>query len=288
MAAGRDGVVVSDHHDRRAAMSGRADEQVDHLGTSRRVERTGRLVGEDGLRFTDERPGDRHALRLATGEFAGTPSGFICETDLSQYCAGPADRLAPGDAVDHQRQGDVLVGGEFGEELVVLEDEAEPATPQYRPGRVVQLVDPLTTEPDLALIRTENAGQNMQQGRLAIAARPHHRKRLTRANRDINASQTNNLPVILHQTAPGQHRAVVRELLDPLLARLLTRLLELPARLLTELLGRLLDRLTELLTRLLELPARLLDRLTELLGWLVTGLLVRGVGTRVAHTRRLS
>jgi acyl-CoA thioesterase-1 len=161
------------------AMRGGTDEQVDDVGTGRRVEGAGGFVGEDGLRLADQGSRDRDALRLTTGQLTRSPTGLGGQADLREHHPGPTDGLAPVHTVDHQRQCDVLVGGQFGEQLVVLENEAEPATPQDRPAGVVQLIDPLAGQPDLALVRGEDAGQDMQERGLAVAARAHDRERFT-------------------------------------------------------------------------------------------------------------
>src|SRR6266566_4579527 len=60
--------VRDDHHGR--PVRG-LPHQPQHADGRVRVQRPGRLVGEDHLRPRDQRPGDRHPLLLAAGQFGG-------------------------------------------------------------------------------------------------------------------------------------------------------------------------------------------------------------------------
>ena len=50
-----------------------------------RVERAGRLVGEDQQRLGDQRARDRHALLLAAGELRGVVVGALAQPDALQH-----------------------------------------------------------------------------------------------------------------------------------------------------------------------------------------------------------
>ena len=62
-------VVVGHHHDRLTAIV-QPTEQPEYLGATLRVERPGRLVGQQQRRFVGEGTGDREALALAAREHA--------------------------------------------------------------------------------------------------------------------------------------------------------------------------------------------------------------------------
>ena len=205
MAAGGHRVVVGDDNHRGAAMRGSADEQVDDVGTGRRVEGTSWLVGKDRLRLSGQGSRDGDALCLAAGELTWSTTCFGSQSELGEHHASAADRITPADAVDHQRQGDVLVRGQFGQQLVVLEDEAEAASAQYRPRGVVQLINPLAGQPDLTLVRCEDAGEDMKERRLPVAARTHDGERFTRPYGDVHAGQADDVAVVLDQAMTAQN-----------------------------------------------------------------------------------
>ena len=75
------------------------DEQVEHPGLGRQVERRDRLVADDELRVEGERPGDCDALPLTAGELARQPArGIRGKAHLLEQLADPAARLLGGDA----------------------------------------------------------------------------------------------------------------------------------------------------------------------------------------------
>ena len=61
-------------------------EQAKDLFAGLAVERAGGFVGQQDRRLVDQRAGDRHALLLAAGEFAGQVPGALGQTDRYQCC----------------------------------------------------------------------------------------------------------------------------------------------------------------------------------------------------------
>ncbi len=120
--AGRDG-VVGDHDDRLAELVDGGAQEGEDLATRAGVQVARRLVGEDEVRPGDERAGHGDALLLTTGELARAVRQAVAEAD------GVDDRAQPRSvrttAGEGQRQGDVLLGVERGQEVVGLEDEAD-------------------------------------------------------------------------------------------------------------------------------------------------------------------
>ena len=88
---------------------------------------------------------------------------------------GPGEGVRAGDALQQKGKGDVLDGGQFGQQLAVLEDEAHARQPQAAAGGVRREGDRLVAEGDLAGVGAKDAGEAVEQGRLARAGRPHHR-----------------------------------------------------------------------------------------------------------------
>ena len=71
------------------------------------------------------------------------------------------------DATQQQRQRDVLLGRQFGDELTELEHETEPITTQRTALGLSQLVHPRSRRTDLAGIGHQDARQTVQQRRFA-------------------------------------------------------------------------------------------------------------------------
>ena len=77
------------------------------------VEVTGGLVGEEELRFGDERAGEGDALLLAAGEFAGAVVGAVGEFDLCKPFGGLCEGLFAGNVPGEERHGYVFECGEL-------------------------------------------------------------------------------------------------------------------------------------------------------------------------------
>ena len=77
--------VVGDHD--HEAVLGHVLEQVHDLHGRVRIERAGRLVGQDDVRVVDQCAGDRHALHLAAGQLVWLLVDVFAESDLLQRLA---------------------------------------------------------------------------------------------------------------------------------------------------------------------------------------------------------
>ena len=67
----------------------RLAEQLEDVGGGAGVEGAGRLVGEDHRGPGDQRAGDRDALLLAAGQFAGAVLAPVAEPDAVEDLAAP-------------------------------------------------------------------------------------------------------------------------------------------------------------------------------------------------------
>src|SRR4051812_3525689 len=95
------------------------------------VESRSRFVGKTEARFLDERSADRHALLFAAGKLSGAKVCFLGEAQERKHGIGALGRLAGAEAVaPAQDHFELLAGGECGEEVVALEDEAEVFQPK--------------------------------------------------------------------------------------------------------------------------------------------------------------
>ena len=99
--------------------------QVQHIAGGTRVEVAGGLVGQDQVGLGDQRPGHGHPLLLPTGQLAGTVLHPPGQTHLGQRGHGPLLALAAAHAGVDERQLHVLPGRHGGQEVELLEDEAD-------------------------------------------------------------------------------------------------------------------------------------------------------------------
>jgi hypothetical protein len=105
----------------------KAAEQVHHLAREVRVEVAGRLVGDQHRGLAHHGAGDAHALLLAGRELE-REAGFLAQqADLVERRPDALVHLAARHAGDGQRQGDVVEHRAVGEQLVVLEHDADQA-----------------------------------------------------------------------------------------------------------------------------------------------------------------
>ena len=111
---------------------------------------------------------------------------------------GLVEGLGAPHPAQEQRKRDVFLGAQFGHELAELEDEAEAITTERTAFLFSQGVDARPREPDLAGVRDENAGEAMEQGRLARAARAHDSENFASGDREVGSAQRRRL-------AEGQH-----------------------------------------------------------------------------------
>ena len=116
-----DGIVVSDHQDG-VAFAMKLAEQADDGFLIGLVEIAGGLVGEDELGMIDERASDGDALLFAAGELRREMVDAIGETDTGE---GGASFVFVGGAMEVLREHDVFERGEIGDEMELLENEAD-------------------------------------------------------------------------------------------------------------------------------------------------------------------
>ena len=125
--------VMRDEDHGRAHLAAQPADQVQDLRLDGHVERRGRLVGDQELRFAGERHGDHHALAHAAGELvriAPRPGRRFGDADQAQQLGRPRARGRHRDPfMDVQRLGDLPAHRLDGIERAhrVLEDHRDPA-----------------------------------------------------------------------------------------------------------------------------------------------------------------
>jgi len=102
------------HHHRGHAPLASLVQQPHHLTGVHRVQRAGRLVGQQQPAVPHHRTGDRYPLPLAAGQLVGEPARPVGHPERGQRGPGGRACLRHRDAVQFQRQGSVLSGGQPG------------------------------------------------------------------------------------------------------------------------------------------------------------------------------
>ena len=100
-----------------------AFECIEHLSAGIGIQSAGRLVGHDNLRILDERTRDCDTLLLAAGELIRVAAAVPCEIDVIEDAVDLLIRCRP--VLQLQRQCDIRADGEFLEDIVLLENEAD-------------------------------------------------------------------------------------------------------------------------------------------------------------------
>ncbi len=178
--------LVGDQQPGRARVAA-CPQHGEHPFTSERVKGAGRLVGEDQPTLTDQRPGDRDPLLLATGHLVGIAVGQLVQPQLVQGADGGPPGLADPAAVELEREADVLGRGERRDEVEVLEDHADPAATQRGEVGRAQRRGRLAVDLDAASGRQVEGAREVEQGRLAAAAGAHDRDELTGLDGEAHA-----------------------------------------------------------------------------------------------------
>ena len=121
--------VVGDQQDGVALAVDFGEQLHNHL-TVVAVQIAGWLVGDDNLRFVDQRPGDSRPLGLAAGQLVGHEVFAVAHADQLQDVAGPLGSPDRRHAPVSQRQGDIFQDVQPRQEVIKLEDKADTITPQ--------------------------------------------------------------------------------------------------------------------------------------------------------------
>jgi hypothetical protein len=117
------------------------------------------------------------------GELAGPPG----HGQTLQQAHRPTPGVAAGHAHQQRRQLHVLDRRQLVDQVERLEDEADAAAAEDRPGGLGEPVHAPAAEAELAGVGAFEPAEQVQQGRLPAAARPHDRHRLARLHHQVHA-----------------------------------------------------------------------------------------------------
>src|SRR5205823_5679611 len=144
-----------------------------HFDAGARVERAGRLVGQDDARAIHDRAGDGDALLLAARELVRMMLEARAEADPFERFYRALFAFAAADAGVDERELDVLDRARAGEQVEVLEDEAEEVIARFGELAFVHARDFATGEEIAAAGRAIEAADHVHQRRFAGARRAH-------------------------------------------------------------------------------------------------------------------
>ena len=122
---------MRDDHGGGALLARGVDHAHHRLGVGR-VERAGRLVGEQQVPVADYGAGDSDPLAFPAGQLVGVVRRPVRQAQIGKHAQPGFPGLPRPDAVQFQRQSDVLRGGQPWEQVEVLEDVADRLAAQPR------------------------------------------------------------------------------------------------------------------------------------------------------------
>ena len=157
--------VVGDHD--HEAVLGHVLEQVHDLHGRVRIERAGRLVGQDDVRVVDQCAGDRHALHLAAGQLVRLFIDVFAESDLLQRLARTFATVGLADAGNRQREFDVRQNRLMRNQIVALEHEADGVVAVRIPIAILVLARRDAVDHQIAVVIPVEAADDVEQGGLA-------------------------------------------------------------------------------------------------------------------------
>ena len=111
--------------DHRVALAVDVLQHSQYLPAGAGVQGAGGLVGQNDRRTAHQGPGDGYPLLLAAGELHGLVPPLISQAHLFQGRLGPLPALSLGNAGVHQRDLHVLRQIQFGQQIILLENEAQ-------------------------------------------------------------------------------------------------------------------------------------------------------------------
>ena len=169
------------------------------------VEVAGRLVGEQQARLQNQRPGQRDPLLLAARELAGLVIEAVAEPDDLQHLARLGLGLFARLAMDQARHRGVLQRGEFGQEVMELEDEADAVVAEAGQVLLAHREGVLSLEQHRPGGRRIERADHVQERALAHAAGADERGHLAGLEAEAGAAQ--DVDLLLAQPVRFVHAA---------------------------------------------------------------------------------
>ena len=135
-----DGVVVSDHDDRSIRRL-EPGEDLEYVFCICRIERPRGLVGQNHERLGHDGASERHALLFPTRELHGPMVRPRCQAEPIQGLVSHRAAIPRPDPSVQKRGLDVSKRGQMGNQVELLEHEADGVSPQPRTTGVIECAD---------------------------------------------------------------------------------------------------------------------------------------------------
>jgi hypothetical protein len=177
-------------------------ELADHLedfGGHFRIEGGGRLVEEQPLRLGGEGAENGDPLLLSARELGGALVGMLGELESLEWLSDALARCRWGEAMDmNKRQGEVVEGGEMGDEVLGLEHGPHFAPVGEEPGFIARQQG--AGEAHAPLHREIEPGEDPQERRLAAAGGADEDEGPDVAGGEVEPIEDGRLPVRLRES----------------------------------------------------------------------------------------
>jgi len=180
--------VVGDEDEGGFLLAVHGEEEFEDVLAVGRVEIAGGLVGHEDGGSEHKRAGEGDALLFAARELDGVVIATFGEADAIQELFCPALGIA-GCAGEFGGEEDVFFGGEGGNELVALEDEAEFAAAEESERVFGEADDFFSVEEDAAGGGVIEPGEEAEEGTLAAAGGSHDGDELPTGNVEIQSAE---------------------------------------------------------------------------------------------------
>ncbi len=181
--------IVCDEQDCFLQRSAEFFQQLHDLVRALAVEIARWFIRDDQKRIGDDRPRDAHALLLPAGELSRSMAVTIAESDEIERGQHLLFAFRGRQRQKEQRQLDVLVRGQHGQQVIELKDKADVPRPPLGEFPFRHLGDAVRPDPNFPFARPIKPGNQVQQRRFAAAAGAHQADEFARHDFQIQAAE---------------------------------------------------------------------------------------------------
>src|ERR1700737_1893660 len=190
-------VRVVGNEDHSIPMAVQLLEKLEHLGAGLRVEGARRFVCEEDSWIVGQRSRDRAPLPLPAGEHGRENVGLLRYADALEQLQRPLTASLARDARVEKRELDVASDRGLGQEVVVLEDEADLLVADLRELPTRQALNRLAVQEVASLRGGVEAAQDRHQRGLPGTRRADQRDELAARDRQVDPAQSvDGCPVV--------------------------------------------------------------------------------------------
>ena len=155
---------MGDQDDGLVIGAGKGTDHLHDFGGGSGVQVAGGLIGKDNVRPGDKGPCNAGALLLTAGHLGGEVVQTVGQSHPAEHGPGGFFPLFLGDAPEHEGEGDILGGGEVGQQVVGLEHKADVLLPEGGELFLFQTGDGDAADPDTAPGGFFHSGELVEKG----------------------------------------------------------------------------------------------------------------------------